>query len=175
VLKKLLIGLAVLGLVWLGFAVALFLFPQEDHPTKADAVIVLSGDRHQRFDRALQLMRAGVSKTLVVSGWPDELYPQARRYCAHPSAYRVICFWPKPFSTRGEAREIETLARRYGWKRVVVVSSTYHLFRARMLIERCYHGKLDMVGAPFPGWRIPLVLVEETAKLAVALTARRGC
>jgi uncharacterized SAM-binding protein YcdF (DUF218 family) len=42
------------------------------------------------------------------------------------------------------------LARQRHWNNVVVVTSTYHVTRARMLIERCYDGDFDVVGATPP-------------------------
>lgn len=47
-----------------------------------------------------------------------------------------------------------------------------HLFRARMLFERCFDGRLAVVGAPKPGWRLPLAISLEWAKLGVATVGR---
>jgi uncharacterized SAM-binding protein YcdF (DUF218 family) len=58
---------------------------------------------------------------------------------------------------------------------VVVSTSTFHITRARLLFRRCYHGHLWFIGSSTPWWREPLDWASETAKLAVQLTAARGC
>ena len=82
---------------------------------------------------------------------------------------------PVPFSTRGEARAIGRLARARGWNRVVVVTSTFHVTRTRLLFHRCYGGRLWVVGAAAPWWRLPEEWASESGKLIVQLTAERGC
>ena len=173
--RRLLLGVGGLFLAWLVAASVLFLVPHGTSPAHVDAVVVLSGDREFRIERALELMRGGVAHTLVISGWPDPLYTRAAPYCAGKSAYRVICFMPSPFSTRGEAREIARLARANRWTSVAVVTSDYHVFRAGLIVRRCYRGRLALVGSDYPWWRAPVSLVLETGKLALALTLRRGC
>jgi hypothetical protein len=42
-----------------------------------------------------------------------------------------------------------------------------------VLFERCFDGRLDLVGAPNQGLRLPLAIVFEWAKLAAAMTARQ--
>jgi uncharacterized SAM-binding protein YcdF (DUF218 family) len=79
---------------------------------------------------------------------------------------------PEPYSTRGEARLAARLARARGWDSLVVVTSRFHLFRARKLFERCFEGRLAFVGASNPWLRLPLSIALEWAKLAVATTGR---
>ena len=72
---------------------------------------------------------------------------QANRFCKGRGAFRTICFKPHPYSTWGEAETIGRMARLRGWRSVVVVSSTYHIFRAKLLFRRCFAGRVDAVGA----------------------------
>jgi len=88
---------------------------------------------------------------------------------------RVVCFEARPYNTRGEARGVARLAREHGWTRIVVVSSTFHLTRVKLLFQRCYSGRLWLVGAPLSWWRLPQEWGSETGKLAVQLTVERGC
>ena len=88
-----------------------------------DAIVVLSGGQH-RLDEGVRLWRQGVAPTLAISDGRNPSWPQANRLCGRP---RVRCFDPSPYSTRGEARW--TAAQ--GWDSVVVVTSTYHVRRAR--------------------------------------------
>jgi uncharacterized SAM-binding protein YcdF (DUF218 family) len=115
---------------------------------------------------------------LAISGaQQDPKWRKARRLCAdgRVGRARVVCFKPVPFSTRGEARAVGRLARARGWTRVVVVTSTFHVTRTRLLFHRCYAGRLWVVGTKSPWWRLPQEWASETGKLAVQLTLERGC
>ena len=154
-------------------SVPLFILYDDDHVAKADAVMVLAGDR-RRLPIALDLVERGVAPILVISDGLDPRWTQANRLCRFGDPARIVCLRPDPYSTRGEARLAARLARERGWDSLVVVSSRFHLFRARTLFERCFHGRLDLVGAPNPKLRLPLAIVLEWAKLGVA-TVRRSC
>ena len=166
-----------LALAWLIATGVLFVWPSTDSPGRADAVVVLSGGRDRRLDPALRLMRQHVAPLLVISGTGfDPKWKKARALCAHGSqGFRVVCFDPQPYSTRGEARGIARLARQHGWRTVDVVTSRYHVFRAAMLIERCYHGRLRMIGASYPWSDVPIAWLSEWGKLLVQVTAERSC
>lgn len=91
--------------------------------------------------------------------------------------FEVICFRARPFSTRGEAREVGRLARERGWRSLIVVTSPYHVERARILFGRCYPGRLEMVAAES---RLSVLehverIAHESAGLAYGLTLARGC
>jgi uncharacterized SAM-binding protein YcdF (DUF218 family) len=179
-IRRLLIVLAALVAIWLVACAVLFVWPSAaSAPRHADAIVVLSGGRNSRLDPALALVRRGVASILVISSpTQDPKWKTARQLCgAHraPGGPRIICFEAHPYSTRGEARAIAAMARARGWTHVVVVTSTYHLTRARMLVRRCWSGEVSMVGAPSTWWRLPEEWASETGKLAVQLTAERGC
>ncbi len=88
---------------------------------------------------------------------------------------RILCFTANPASTRGEAEFIGRLAKERGLSTIDVVTSQFHVFRARIVIARCYHGRLQMVGASQPAWKLPWYAVNETAKLAYQLVVARSC
>jgi uncharacterized SAM-binding protein YcdF (DUF218 family) len=173
----------VLALIGLWIAACLLFFtwsPWESHaPARADVVVVLSGGLNSRLDPALALMRRDVAPTLAISGaFHGANWKKARKLCRGGYGrlrYRVLCFEPTPFSTQGEARAIERLAREHQWTRVVVVTSTFHVTRAHLLVRRCYDGAVWMVGTHTPWWKFPADWVGETAKLATQLTYQRGC
>jgi uncharacterized SAM-binding protein YcdF (DUF218 family) len=167
--------------LWLVASAVLFVWPpaNDTPPAHADAVIVLSGGRNSRLDPALKLVERGIAPILAISSpFRDPRWETAIRLCngdtPHPR-FKVICFQAVPYSTRGEAETVTRLAKHEGWSRIVVVSSTYHLTRARMLFERCYHGELWTVGTSSPIYRLPEEWASETAKLIVQTGFERGC
>jgi uncharacterized SAM-binding protein YcdF (DUF218 family) len=180
VIRRILLALAALVAAWLVLCAVLFVWPDAGAPpSRVDAVVVLSGGQNKRLDPALELMRGGLAPVLAVSSaFYDDTWKKAQRLCRGelgPTRYEVLCFTAKPYSTRGEARTVAALAREEGWKRIVVVTSTFHVTRTRMLFRRCWNGKLWVVGTSSPWWRLPEQWAYETGKLAVQLTTRRGC
>ena len=128
---------------------------------KADAIVVLGG-RANRLPVGLRLRAEGVAPVLLVfnasgAGNDEHLYER-----------------PDPYTTRGEAQAIARLADEHGWRSVVVVTSGYHVPRARLIVRRAFDGELQMVGAPSWRWRLPLDLATEVVKGAWALTLGRA-
>jgi uncharacterized SAM-binding protein YcdF (DUF218 family) len=113
---------------------------------------------------------------LVVSNGGDRTSPSARA-CGQSRDLEVICLTPPSSSTRGEARGFAALAHRERWRSVVVVTSTYHLRRARQALRRCYDGVVAAAAvAPADHlWDLPRHVAREWAGLLVTSTAQRGC
>jgi uncharacterized SAM-binding protein YcdF (DUF218 family) len=118
----------------------LFVWPATDPVEPADAVVVLAGGHGERLDRGLDLVHEGVAPTLALSFGPPSL-------CDGGATFDVVCFTPSPETTRGEAEAIGELARAHGWSRIVLVTSTPHVTRARVLVDRCFDGTLEVTGA----------------------------
>ena len=171
---RVLVGLV---LAWLGASLYLFVWQPTDPPGRADAVVVLSGGRDSRLDPAIRLVERHVAPLLVISGAGyDPKWLTARRLCSHGSrAFRVLCFDPHPYSTHGEAEAIGRLARARGWTRVDVVTSRYHIFRAGILIHRCYRGHLGIIGTHAPPPTTAVAVFTEWPKLLYQLTIQRSC
>ncbi len=163
----------VLILAWAAAGAWLFVVHHGDKPFGADAVVVLAGTR-QRLPVGLELMRRGFAPILVVSR-SRSASPLESSTCDERHRYRVVCFQAHPYSTHGEAEEIGRLAVSHHWTRINVVTSDFHVFRARILVNRCYHGSLRMIGAPQSTKHLPIDVVEESAKLVYQETAQRGC
>jgi uncharacterized SAM-binding protein YcdF (DUF218 family) len=153
----------------------LFVWPEQDSPMRADAVVVLAGAKKERLGKGLALMRRAVAPVLVISDGLDPTWPQANRLCEGHASFRVVCFRPVPYSTRGEAETVGRLAAARGWRSVVVVTSTYHVRRAKLLFERCVRGRVQAVGAHYAPTQLPALLPSEWAKLVYALTVARDC
>jgi uncharacterized SAM-binding protein YcdF (DUF218 family) len=130
--------------------VRLFVFPASSTPAHADAVVVLAGGNGERLDRGLELVRDGVASNLVLSTGPNEI-------CAAQHDFEVYCFLPDPDDTRGEAEAVARIAAREGWDHLVLVTSEYHATRARLLLERCFPGMLDVSAAHSDKSPLPLL------------------
>jgi uncharacterized SAM-binding protein YcdF (DUF218 family) len=175
-LLALVLVLLAAGLLWLAASLYLFALPHDDPVRQADALVVLgSGPHGERFRKAAELRGQHVARNLVVSepkasrGWV-----RLRAWC---SGGQALCFRARPFTTRGEARQVARLAKEHGWKSIIIVTSRYHVVRARLLYERCFHDKIMVVGAS--SGKRPLEwlgrVVHEWGGLLYAVTLGRGC
>jgi uncharacterized SAM-binding protein YcdF (DUF218 family) len=95
-------------------------------------------------------------------------------FCQDEHSYRVVCFEPEPRTTRGEARFVADLARRQGWRRIVLVTTTEQALRASHLLERCWDGEVQVADVD-SGRSRPLRIAYEWAATARAAVTRRGC
>jgi uncharacterized SAM-binding protein YcdF (DUF218 family) len=159
---------------WIAVVARFVLWPVQDEPRRADAVVVLAGD-HLRLGKALELMTRRVAPTLVISDGLARGWRQANRLCRGGARFRVLCFRPEPYSTRGEAHAVARMAAARGWRSVLVVTSTYHVTRARLLFDRCVGARVWVTGSTYRRSLIPLEVFLEPAKLAYALVVARGC
>jgi uncharacterized SAM-binding protein YcdF (DUF218 family) len=165
---------AVLVVAWGVAAIALFVVRHGDKPIHADAVFVLSGSP-TRLPVGIRLVREGYAPLLVVSRMPAGEKPLEREACTGKLDVRTLCFHARPYSTVGEAEELGRLAAARHWTAVDVVTSEYHVVRARILMERCYHGRLRVVGAPDQLLLLPWNAVLESVKLVYHEVVHRGC
>ena len=178
-LRRLLAVLAVLVVAWLVACAVLFVWPPAETgaPSRADAIVVLSGAK-QRLPPAERLVREGVAPVLALSSVGRSPRWKAAHALCRRGRYagaRVLCFEATPYSTRGEAETVARLARARGWRSIVVVSSTFHLTRVKLLFDRCYDGRLSLVGSSYVWWKLPREWAQETGKLLVQLLVERGC
>ena len=124
-----------------------------DHVESADAIVVLGGAHHpslhdlngfnlndsgDRLTTGLDLIKQGKSKTLVLGGstvkfsdgekmksavllmdWAERLVPEAE-----------VIDLPITGNTHAEALAVKSLMEEKGWKRIILVTSGYHMKRA---------------------------------------------
>lgn len=166
----------VTALLLAAFALAtvkLFLSPSTSDARHADAVVVFGArSRPERLPAALEMMQEGAAPVLVLSSPPED-----PRVCRDRPRYEVICRTPDPFSTRGEARVVGELADERRWRSVILVTSTYHLTRARLLLGRCFDGEIHGIAAdPSDGAEGSLEsITHEWLGMLAAMTFARGC
>jgi uncharacterized SAM-binding protein YcdF (DUF218 family) len=150
----------------------LFVWVESDRlPRDVDAVVVLSGGREHRLAEGRRLVESRRAATLVISDGLAPGWVEANELCRADA----VCFRPEPYSTQGEARWIADEADRRGWDSVVVVTSSYHVRRARMIVERCYDGDLAVVGAEPPLENRVIGVAWEWPKALYYLALRRRC
>jgi len=148
----LLAGTGVYGFLNLGR----WLAPQ-DPLTKADAIFVLAGTVAERPLEAADLYRAGYAPVILVTrDLPEPAAIIAGQRGAHlPERYelnlsmllelgvpRAALVVPDRVhdNTAAEAGTLREVAQKLGWKKVIVVSSTYHLRRVAMICRRRLRG-----------------------------------
>ena len=147
--------------------------PVPDVP-QPDAVVVLAGDG-ARVPRALERMEQTAASTLVFAGQPDTA--EGAALCTDPQPFEVVCLRPSPDNTRNEARATTRLASERGWTSLLVVTTRFHVARARLHFSRCFDGAVEAVGH-YPTYGRPFALrlvLHEWVGLAHATLVERGC
>lgn len=126
---------------------------------QADAVFVFGGmlgprdrpdesiawnEAAERFDRAIRIMQAGKAGVLVFSGGPrryqgpiDEGELLKQEAVARGIPERALLVTGTTANTRSEAADICELAARMHWRRVLFVTSAYHMPRVMRLSAHC--------------------------------------
>jgi uncharacterized SAM-binding protein YcdF (DUF218 family) len=178
---QLLALLAVSVLVLIAYPVEtdrLFRHPHVDQVAASDAVVVLAGGP-SRLEKRLELVRRGLAPLLIVSNPSgDWAYMWVGQDVCNGAErkFDVICFRPQPESTRGEARAVGRIARERHLSSLIVVTSTFHVTRARLLVGRCFAGRLSVIDTPYllPD-DVPRLTRLEWLKLAQAELLERGC
>jgi uncharacterized SAM-binding protein YcdF (DUF218 family) len=177
-LRLLLLALGAVAAALVALSFPLFVFPPTDDPGRADAVVVFAGGDGERQDEGVRLTREGLAPVLVIS---DGGLPGSRnaRVCRQrPAGLRLICLTPRPATTRGEARAFADLAEREGWGSLALVTSTYHMRRASLLLDRCYRGRLHRVAVQLrnaSSYQTGQQIATEWVGLVAALTVQRSC
>ena len=177
---RVLLVLGVVAALVVGLSFPLFVFPSTDASgrAEADAVVVFAGGDGERQDEGVRLTHEGVAPVLVVS---DGGLPGSRNaHACHerPAGLRLVCLTPRPATTRGEARAFAELAKREGWTSLTLVTSTYHLRRASLLLDRCYQGRLRRVAVQprnASSYQTGQQIATEWLALVAALTLERSC
>jgi DUF218 domain len=166
--------LVLLVALWVAACIALFGVHHGDPPAKANAVFVLSGSP-KRLPVGIRLVQERYAPLLVVSEAPRHPSPLEAEACGGKLGVHVVCFHAHPYSTVGEAEQLGRMAAKRGWTRVDVVTSEYHVVRARILMRRCYGGELRVVGAPNDRWRQLIAIPLESVKLLYHEVWHRSC
>ena len=105
---------------------------------KADAVVVLTGGT-QRIDQAVNLLETGTGQRLLISGvHPDTSAARIREMTRAPQSLFVCCvdLGYDAIDTVGNALETAKWVRAHNYRRVLVVTSNYHMPRSLLELHR---------------------------------------
>jgi uncharacterized SAM-binding protein YcdF (DUF218 family) len=169
--RRVLIALVVLFALFCGATARLFIWPTTGMPERVDAIVVPGGPGN-RIAAAIALAERGRARYLVLS----EGEPVPPQLCgAHVGAATVLCFMPNPDTTQGEAEATARLAKEYGFRSIVLVTTPDQTWRAELRFGRCYGGKIYAVATPLPNHMWPLMIAYQWAAALKAEIVNRSC
>jgi uncharacterized SAM-binding protein YcdF (DUF218 family) len=145
-----LVFVLVLGLVAFTTVTArLFIWPDlPPLPPRVDAIVELAGPGNAD-PPALALAREHRAPILVQSTI-EEALPGNHCLPGMPSGVELLCFYPRPNTTQGEAEYTGQLARQRHWKSIIVVTTRDHAWRARLWFTRCFDGQVYVATTGLP-------------------------
>ena len=114
---------------------------------EADAIVMFVGGKGERLTLVRRLVDAGVAADVVIPNGMAIEGSVGSGSCMSAGTAEVYCPPLPDGDTRSEARLIADLAAEQGWDDLVVVTSTYHVERARLRLQRCFDGTITTVGA----------------------------
>lgn len=168
--RRLLIALAVLAAIWCAATLNVLVWPPLGSPRAADAIVSLNGpDEDLRQDEALSLAKRGYAPLLLFS------VGDSGGGCPVLHQVKVVCFVPHPGRTVGEAEWVGTYAARHNLRSLLVVAGRTQAVRARLIVGRCYPGRIQVVGVDTPARSLPYDIAYGWAALGKALFVDRSC
>jgi uncharacterized SAM-binding protein YcdF (DUF218 family) len=134
--------------LWLlGFAVFMLSIGHPVDGQKTDAIVVLTGGSG-RIDRGLAVLQAGDARRMLVSGVDPDVRP--REFAAEYKIGRktfsccVDLGW-QAVDTRSNAEETADWVKRHGYKSVRLVTSDWHMPRAKLELSHAL-SDVELVG-----------------------------
>jgi uncharacterized SAM-binding protein YcdF (DUF218 family) len=141
--------LAFLALLYLlGYAVFAVALPRPADDRVTDAVVVLTG-APGRIERGLDLLAAGKAQRLLVSGVARTVRPVdlALEYPGRDPLFRCcVDLGRESVDTRSNADEVARWVKRRRFRTVRLVTTDWHMPRARFEIARQIGPGVDLVG-----------------------------
>jgi uncharacterized SAM-binding protein YcdF (DUF218 family) len=164
----------VVALAGFGAATArLFVWPQAGMPGRVDAIVMLNGPG-RRLSTALALARAHRAATVLISrGSPR--WAHGGDCAPKITGVQIICFDPRPETTRGEAEFAGRLARQRHWRSIALVATAPQDLVARLRADRCFGGRTYVVNAPLAPSQWPASIAHEWGSAVRALVFQRAC
>ncbi len=144
------IALALLaaGTLWQGahaLAAVGYYLVVEDAPSRADAIVVLSGDGGARVRQGVDLFKASYAPLLILVGGGAQGNPPAAEGMRHQAVSlgipdSAILLVKQSTSTWEDAKYTRQLMDQRGLRSAILVTSPYHERRASMTFTRAFEG-----------------------------------
>ncbi len=161
-----LFGLVALG--WcLGFVAFMLTLPHPLEHNTTDAIVVPTGGAG-RIDRGIALLKAHQAKRMLVTGVAPGVRPidLARTYRTSPALFACcIDLGGEAVDTRSNAEETANWVRAHRYRTVRLVTSDWHLPRARMELTAALGREVLVLGDGVPSDPRLGTLVNEYNKL----------
>ncbi len=139
---------AILLVYLLGYAIFAGMLPRPADDRRTDAIVVLTGGP-KRIERGLDLLTRGRASRMLVSGVARTVRPVelAQEYPANDALFACcIDLGRESVDTRSNAAEVARWVKRRGFRSVRLVTTDWHMPRARFEIARQLPGNVELVG-----------------------------
>ena len=140
---------ALVAVAWcLGFAAFVLLLPGPLEGSTSEAIVVPTGGAG-RIDRGLALLRTHQAKRMLVTGVGPGVRPidLAREYHASPGLFDCcIDLGDEAVDTKSNAEETANWVRAHSYRTVRLVTSDWHLPRARMELGAALGKRVVILG-----------------------------
>ena len=166
--------LGLIALVWcLGFAVFMLLLPRPLEGNTTDAIVVPTGGAG-RIDRGIALLQAHQARRMLVTGVAPGVRPidLAREYRT-PAALFACCIdlGADAVDTRSNGEETAAWVKTHGYRTIRLVTSDWHVPRARMELSAAMGPGVRVLGDGVPSTPRLGTLVNEYNKLILRRVA----
>ena len=142
-------GVSLLALLYvLGYALFAVMLPRPADDKATDAIVVLTGGA-KRIERGLDLIHAKRAKRMLVSGVARTVRPEelAAQYRTDEAIFRCcIDLGREAVDTRSNAEEVSRWMEKHKFRSVRLVTTDWHMPRARFELSRRLGGDMDVVG-----------------------------
>jgi len=146
VIKRL---LSILPLLWaLGFAAFVIWLPRPAEGGRTDAIVVLTGGPG-RIERGLALLEGKQARDMLVSGVNRTVKPhELAKITKVPVALYECCIdlGHEAVDTRSNALETAAWLKRKRYRTVRLVTTDWHMRRARFELSRVLDGQVEITG-----------------------------
>lgn len=165
--------LATLALLWaLGFAWFAVTLPGPADGEITDAVIVLTGGPG-RVQRGMAVLDGGRAKRMLVSGVGRTVTPHELAVAFHipPALMARTDLGHESVDTRSNADEAKAWIDRNGYRSVRLVTTNWHMARAKLELRRMTRGGVHILPDAVPSHPTIAVLIREYDKYLLRLGA----
>jgi uncharacterized SAM-binding protein YcdF (DUF218 family) len=146
-------GISFLLLLYvLGYAAFAVLLPKAGDDRRTDAIVVLTGGA-KRLERGIDLLQRGKADRMLVSGVARTVRPVelATHYSVSPALFECcIDLGREAVDTRSNAEETSRWLERHKFKTVRLVTTDWHMPRARFELARQAGDGIELIGDAVP-------------------------